>query len=88
MQNEVFNISNNYNKIQDTKLQIKLLTLSASSTSQILMPVAGLKVANVFPLLDVCHSLLIKICGKWKVFSDTGIKMFYMSDNRHIITLV
>lgn len=74
--------------MQNTKLQIKLLTLSASSTSQILTPVAGLKVGNVLPLLDVCHSLLIKICGKWKVFADTGIKMPYMFDNRHIIALV
>lgn len=56
-----------------------LLTLSASSTSQILTPVAGLKVGNVLPLLDVCHSLLIKICGKWKVFADTYIVISYNS---------
>lgn len=40
------------------------LTLSPSSTSQILTPVAGLIVGNFFPLIDVCHSLLIKIYNK------------------------
>lgn len=44
-----------YNKIN--------LTLSASSMSQILTPVAGLNVGNVFPLTEMCHSLLIKICN-------------------------
>lgn len=38
--------------------------MSASSTSQILTPVAGLKVGNVLPLQDACHSLSIKICGQ------------------------
>lgn len=43
-------------------MYLSLLTLSASSTSQIFTPVAGLKVGNVLPLQDLCHSLLIKIC--------------------------
>lgn len=49
--------------------QQSLLTLSASSTSQILTPVAGLRVGNVLPLVDVSHSLLIKICRRKKVQS-------------------
>lgn len=38
--------------------------MSASSTSQILMPVAGLKVGNVLPLVDGSHLLSIKICSR------------------------
>lgn len=48
------------------KTELTTLTLSASSTSQILTPVAGLNVGNVFPLLDVCHSLSMKIWGNGK----------------------
>lgn len=41
-----------------------MTTLSASSTSQILTPVAGLTVGNVLPLQEGSHSLLMKICVK------------------------
>lgn len=57
------------NQIQYTHIQthfiwnIYLLTASASSTSQILMPVAGLKVGNILPLVDGSHLLSIKICN-------------------------
>lgn len=44
--------------------QRSFLTWSASSTSQILQPVAGLKVGNVLLLLDGTHLLSMKIYGK------------------------
>lgn len=37
-------------------------TLSASWTSQICSPVAGLQAGKTFPLTESCHSLLMKIC--------------------------
>lgn len=42
-------------------LEEAVFTLSASWTSQICSPVAGLYVGKTFPLTESCHSLLMKI---------------------------
>lgn len=50
--------------------QKSFLTWSASSTSQILQPVAGLKVGKVFLRLDRTHLLSMKICGNESVYGS------------------
>lgn len=48
-----------------------LLTLSASCTSQICSPVAGLHTGKTLPLSEFCHSLLIKT---WKAKGSCCVK--------------
>ena len=59
------------------------LTLSPSSTWQMISSVAGLKTGNFLPLTESCHSLLMKICGDTAKEDQKHLNMKYGDELRY-----